>query len=46
MTSLQANATIATNSNYDDGPVQIPTVETMVKTVGDIAAQLSTIKDK
>lgn len=42
---LQANAAITASPNFSGSISQIPTVETMVKTVEEIAAQLSSIKD-
>lgn len=43
--SLQANATITSSPQYKGGNVHTPTIEKMIKDIGDIAAQLSTIKD-
>lgn len=41
--SLQAQATVSTNPNFH-GNVQTPSVESMVETVRQIAAQLSAIE--
>lgn len=41
---LQANTTLATSPKYAGGSIQIPTIENMMKTVSEIANELSAIE--
>lgn len=43
--SLQANAIVTASPNYAGGNVRIPTIETMIENVKEIANQLATLED-